>query len=185
MKVLPTVVRRAAFVVLVAAACFGQLPDPHVGTLAAQSGTAPAADWQAALKRYCVTCHNERLKTAGLLLDSMDLSNVGEHAEQWEKVVRKLRTRAMPPSGAARPDQATYDTLIASLEGALDRAAESHPNPGRLTVHRLNRTEYTNAVRDLLALNIDARTLFPADDSGYGFDNIADVLSVSPLLFER
>ena len=163
--------------------CFG------VGTGAAQTLGTQGADERALLDRYCVTCHNDRTLTAGLSLQSLDLEHVGENAgevELWEKVVRKLRTRAMPPPGRRRPAEAEYEQVATRLETALDAAASAQPNPGRRpAVHRLNRAEYTNAVRDLLALEIDGRSLLPADDSGYGFDNIADVLSVSPMLTER
>lgn len=137
------------------------------------------------LERYCVTCHNERLKTAGLMLDKMDVENVGEGAEVWEKVVRKLRAEAMPPVGMPRPDKATYDSFATYLETALDRVAAAKPNPDKPVIHRLNRTEYANAIRDLLALDINGDSLLPPDDLGYGFDNIADVLSISPVLLER
>ena len=140
---------------------------------------------RAVLNRYCVTCHNERLKTAGLTLDQLDVENVSTSAEVWEKVIRKLRTGAMPPAGVPRPDQGTYASLAAHLEAELDRAATANPNPGRPVAHRLNRAEYRNAIRDLFAIDIDSASLLPADDSGYGFDNIGDVLSVSPLLLER
>jgi mono/diheme cytochrome c family protein len=159
--------------------------------LTAQSASPIAAppsqtvDAQKVLTQYCVTCHNQRLRTADLLLDSMDVGNVGQHAERWEQVVRKLRSGSMPPAGSPRPDRNAYRALIAALETSLDRAAADHPNPGRTTVQRLNRAEYANAIRDLLDLEIDSRSLFPADDTGYGFDNIADVLSLSPLLLER
>ena len=149
---------------------------------------SPASPHRAVLNRYCVTCHNEKLKTAGLLLDKMDLEKVSEGAPVWEKVVRKLRTGAMPPAGMPRPDKATYDSFSTYLETALDRAAAANPNPGRPAIHRLNRAEYTNAIRDLLAIDTDAidiPSLLPPDDSGYGFDNIGDVLSVSPMLLER
>ncbi len=145
----------------------------------------PASAYRAVLNRYCVTCHNEKLKTAGLLLDKMDVEHVSVGAEVWEKVIRKLRTAAMPPAGAPRPDQATYDSFATYLETALDRAAAAKPNPGAPAAHRLNRAEYTNAIRDLLATDIDVESLLPADDSGYGFDNIGDVLTVSPVLLER
>ena len=138
-----------------------------------------------ALDQYCVTCHNQRLKTGGLALDTLDAANVPAGAEVWEKVVRKLRAGAMPPVGMPRPNQATYHSLIAWLETELDRAAEAHPQPGRPVLHRLNRAEYANAIRDLLALDIDAAALLPPDDSAYGFDNISDVLGVSPALQER
>ena len=137
------------------------------------------------LDQYCVTCHNTRTKAGGLTLDTMDLENIGRDAATWEKVVRKLHTRTMPPQGVRRPDNAGYHALIASLETALDRAAAAAPNPGRPLLHRLNRAEYANAVRDLLDLEIDAALLLPPDDSAYGFDNISDVLGVSPSLQER
>src|SRR5262245_7637043 len=148
--------------------------------------TSPTpAQLRTTLNRYCVGCHSDRLRTGGLSLEKLDLTNVPENALVWEKVIAKLRGGAMPPAPAARPDRATYAATASFLEDALDRAAEAKPNPGRPAVHRLNRAEYANAIRDLLALDIDSRSLLPADDSGYGFDNIADVLSVSPGLLER
>ena len=147
---------------------------------------APAtAASRAVLDQYCVTCHNERLKTAGLMLDKMDLATVADGAEVWAKVVRKLQTGTMPPAGVRRPDAATYDGLIARLSAELDRAAAAKPDPGRPLLHRLNRTEYANAIHDLLALDVDVASLLPPDDSAYGFDNISDVLGVSPSLQER
>jgi hypothetical protein len=125
------------------------------------------------------------LKTGGLALDAFDLSRVADHPDVWEKVVRKLRADAMPPAGAPRPDEATSEQLRAWLEGRLDAAAVAAPNPGRPLLHRLNRAEYANAIRDLLALDVDASSLLPPDDSSYGFDNVADVLGVSPVLLER
>src|SRR5258706_12559121 len=124
----------------------------HAATLRASSpDSAPASAQRAALNRYCVTCHNEKLKTAGLMLDQMDVEKVAEGAPVWEKVGRKLRTRPMPPAGAPRPDDVTYDSLAAYFETALDSAAAARPAPGRpAAVHRLNRSEYTNAVLDLL-----------------------------------
>ena len=155
---------------------------------ARQQPGAGAADGsglvQMALDRYCLTCHNSTRKTAGLALDALNLTAIGSDAETWEKVVRKLRTRAMPPAGARRPAAADYDRVAAYLEGSLDRAAAAAPNPGRLSAHRLNRAEYNNAIRDLLAVEVDSSWI-PGDDSGYGFDNIADVLSLSPALLER
>ena len=151
-----------------------------------QGADAPdAATWRAVLDRYCVTCHNERLRTGNLTLDTVDPDGVAPHAEVWEKVLQKLRTQAMPPPGRPRPDQASYDAFASWLEAALDRAAAGAPNPGRPTIHRLNRLEYTNAIRDLLGLEIDSRTLLPADDLAYGFDNNADILTVAPGLLER
>jgi len=119
------------------------------------------------------------------MLDRLDINNVADHAETWEKVVRKLRVGAMPPQGMPRPDRATMDSLAGWLENSLDRAAAAHENPGRPVLHRLNRTEYGNAIRDLLALNVDVSDLLPTDDSSFGFDNIGSVLGVSPALLER
>jgi len=140
---------------------------------------------RAVFDKYCVGCHNQRVKTAGLALDALDPAQVGEHSEAWEKVVRKLRTGAMPPPGRPRPDKALTASVAASLEAGLDRAAAEHPNPGRPTLHRLNRVEYRNAIRDLLALEIDPAALLPGDNAAYGFDNNADALSLSPALTER
>lgn len=140
---------------------------------------------RALLDQYCVTCHNERRQTADLALDQLDLAEVGTHADVWEQVLRKLQTGLMPPTGQPRPDAANQDQFVSWLQTTIDRAATSSPNPGRPPVHRLNRFEYENAIRDLVALEVDGRALLPADDAGYGFDNIADVLSVSPALLER
>jgi hypothetical protein len=162
---------------------------PGGSTAGAVQGTAnaEATAARAILDRYCVTCHAEKRPNTnqGLFLDVADPADVGRNPELWEKVVKKLRSGAMPPAGSLRPDKATYDGLTISLEGALDRVAAAAPNPGRRTIHRLNRAEYANAIRDLLGLEIDGRALLPSDDSGYGFDNIADVLSFSPGLLER
>lgn len=139
------------------------------------------------LSKYCVVCHNDRSKTAGLSLETINLARITpDSAPVLEKVVVKLRAGLMPPAGMPRPDKATYNGLAASLEAALDEAAAAKPNPGqRPRIHRLNRAEYVNAVRDLLALDIDGESLLPADDAAYGFDNIADLLSVSPSLLDR
>ena len=156
---------------------------------AVSSGWAqtPSSSHRALLDRYCVTCHNERLRTAGLTLDTVDLADVAAEAEVWEMVVRKLRADAMPPGGRPRPDRGASAALVTWLETALDRAAAERPDPGRRpAIHRLNRTEYANAVGALLGLEVDARELLPADDTDvHGFDNIADVLSTSPALLER
>ena len=153
---------------------------------AAQSAGSPAdSPHRLLLRRYCTSCHNDRLKTAGLSLDGLDLSRVGDSAETWEKVVRKLRGGIMPPVGRPRPDAASVDAFASSLESELDRAAAASPNPGRIPVHRLNRAEYTNAIRDLLALEINGPALLPADEVGHGFDNIAGNLTLSPALLER
>jgi hypothetical protein len=131
-----------------------------------------------------VTCHNEKTKTGGLVLDAgqFDLATFGDHGEHGEKIVRKLRAGQMPPSGSRRPDSATMESLIQWMENALDRKAVTHlPAPG---LHRLNRTEYTNAIRDLLAVEVDATKFLPSDDSTTGFDNIAAALTMSPALAE-
>ncbi len=140
---------------------------------------------QAILNQYCITCHNAKLKTGGLALDQLNLQRVDANAETWEKVVRKIRAGMMPPAGAPRPDRQTLDSLAGAVEDGLDRAAALNPNPGRTPLHRMNRAEYANAIRDLLGIDVDASTLLPADDSSNGFDNIADVLGVSPALLER
>ena len=142
---------------------------------------------ESTVRRYCVTCHNDRLRTAEFSLDGVDLSDLGGHAEQWEKVINKFRTRTMPPVGRPRPDIETYDVLASWLESELDQYAADRPNPGRTEAfHRLNRAEYANAIRDLLVIDVDVNELLPADDiDQYGFDNMADVLTVSPALMDR
>ena len=140
--------------------------------------------WQTT-KVYCDTCHFGPKARAKLNLETLDLSHLDVHGETWEKILVKLRSRAMPPVGMPRPTPATYDALISSIESERDRVAQLRPNPGRPTLHRLNRTEYANAVRDMLGLEIDVADLLPADDIGYGFDNIGDVLQTSPVLLER
>jgi cytochrome c551/c552 len=148
-------------------------------------GAVVAQQPQAILNQYCVTCHNAKLQTGGLAIDKLDLHQVGTNAETWEKVARKLRAGMMPPAGAPRPDRHALDALAGAVEDALDHAAAANPNPGRTPLHRMNRGEYANAIRDLLSVDVDAATLLPADDSSNGFDNIADVLGVSPALLER
>jgi hypothetical protein len=144
-----------------------------------------AAQYQAVVNQYCVSCHNERAQTAGLMLDKLDLANVAANADIWEKAVRKVRVGMMPPQGAAQPDTDTRQRLVSWLTTELDRAAAANPNPGRPLLHRLNRVEYGNAIRDLLALEVDSAALLPPDDAAYGFDNVGDVLGVSPVLLER
>ena len=158
-------------------------------TVSAQSQRpAPAA---AVIQQYCMTCHNDRLKAAGLVLDPAEASRAGTRPEVWEKVVRKLRSFSMPPAASPRPDKATYDATATFLETELDRAAAARPNPGTLPLfHRLTRTEYQNAIRDLLAIGalpkeMDYSLLLPADNISSGFDNIADLLFVSPSIMER
>ena len=160
---------------------------PPAAAPASHTQDTPADGWQRVLlDRYCVACHNERLRTADLALDTHDVTRVAGAPDVWETVVRKLRAGAMPPLPRPRPDAATYDRFIGWLETELDRAAADDPNPGRTEAfHRLNRTEYHHAVRDLLDLEIDVAELLPADGASYGFDNIAGVLGVSPTLLER
>jgi len=160
-------------------------PAPQQPSGPAPAATLSPASERALLDKYCVTCHNEKLKTAGLMLDKTDVEHIGDGAEVWEKVVRKIHGGTMPPLGMPRPDQATLDSFASSLEVSLDRAAISRPEPGRAGMHRLNRAEYQNAVRDLLAVKIDVASLLPADDESNGFDNMADVLRVSPSLLEQ
>ena len=145
----------------------------------------PAMNPRAVVDKYCVTCHNQRTKTQGLALDGLDLATPATHGEEWENVVRRLRTRSMPPQGMPRPDDATYEALATYLETELDRAAVAKPNPGRPIIRRLNRNEYANAVRDLLMLEVDISSMLPPDDSAFGFDNISDLLGTSPALLER
>src|SRR5262245_9065201 len=152
---------------------------------AQDSPSAAATTPRATLDKYCISCHKGLTAVAGLHLDTLDTANFETNGVTWEKLARKLRNREMPPAGMPRPDAVTYDALVKYIESGRDRLAETKPNPGRPTLHRLNRTEYGNAVHDLLALEIDVADLLPADDIGYGFDNIGDVLQVSPVLLER
>jgi hypothetical protein len=146
---------------------------------------APIAAHKTFVTRYCASCHNDRLKRGGLSLDAAAALDIGEHPDIWEKVLRKVRARQMPPVGLPRPDETSYNTEIATLETSLDRAAAASPNPGRTaTLRRLTRTEYQNAIRDLLALDVDVSSLLPADESSYGFDNVT-VGDLSPTLLDR
>lgn len=154
-----------------------------IGVLAHAQNT-PLAPQRALLDKYCVTCHNQKLKTAGLQLDTLDLAHVGDHAEAWEKVVRKLRAGMMPPAGLPRPPAADYEALTVALENQLDRAAAAKPSLAAPGIHRANRTEYKDAIHNLLALDIDPAIYLPADDASYGFDNVASGLNVSPALVE-
>jgi hypothetical protein len=137
------------------------------------------------VKQYCVTCHSQRLRTGGLVLETMDPARIPADAETWEKVIGKLRTGAMPPAGLPRPDAAAAQRFVSSIESRLDSAALTKPYAGRPLLHRMNRAEYANAIRELLALDVDPAALLPPDDSAYGFDNISDVLGLSPSLQER
>jgi hypothetical protein len=155
-----------------------------LAAVASYTGIAHSEE-QAIVNQYCVTCHSERLKTGNLVLEKLNPTQASANAETWERVIRKVRAGMMPPAGAPRPDRGTLDAFAASLETQLDRASAAHPNPGATALHRLNRNEYGNAIRDLLALDVDVSTLLPADDSAEGFDNVADVLRVSPSLMDR
>ena len=180
-SLLPAVL--VAAIVLAPAAGIGSPPSAKTAT-PPQAAPSPA-EYVAIVNKYCVTCHNERAKTGGLALDTIDFSNLAGRADVWEKAIRKVRVGMMPPQGATQPDAATRARLVSWLADAMDHAATVAPNPGRPLLHRLNRAEYANAVRDLLALNVDPATLLPPDDSAYGFDNIGDVLGMSPVLLER
>jgi hypothetical protein len=157
---------------------------------ASKAHSGPASAARAFLEETCIECHNEQASSAmalfsGLYLDRVDVDNVAEDPVVWEKVVLKLRTGMMPPSSEPRPDPVAQSQFLDYLESALDAAAQANLNPGRPALHRLNRTEYANAIRDLLALKVDARALLPVDDASFGFDNIAGSLGVSPVLIER
>ena len=154
---------------------------------APDSNVRPATDIKAVLDKYCITCHSQRLHTADLVLEGIDVQNPAARADVWERVITKLHARSMPPAGIPRPDVATYDAIAAALETAIDRAWAANPNPGRIgAVHRLNRVEYNNAIRDLFALDIDVTSKLPGDETADGsFDNFADVLSISTAHLER
>ena len=168
-------------------------PDARADRPAAVSENQPdaRAETQSAIATYCTTCHSERLKTAGLVLDPMGVARPGDQSETWEKVLRQLRAGTMPPPGAARPPQAFYARATGYLARELEASAATRPNPGSLPLaHRLTRTEYANVIRDLLALpdlpkEFDYATLLPADNASSGFDNLADTLFVSPAAMER
>jgi cytochrome c553 len=172
--------------------CVTAVASTRAQSLAVPASAAaadPTSPGRQLLDRYCVSCHNTRAASAatqsGVTLDTADLSNVAGQPAVWEKVLRRLRAGTMPPQGMPRPDAGAAHALTAFIESALDREAAAHPYPGRPLLHRLNRTEYANAIRDLLALDVDASALLPPDDSAYGFDNVADALGVSPSLIER
>jgi hypothetical protein len=156
------------------------------GALAQKGESSP----QQFLEETCIKCHSEEAESAialfsGFFLDKLDIDDVAAHPDQWEKVVRKLRTGMMPPASEPRPDEAQRQAFVAYLERELDTLAARNPNPGRPALHRLNRTEYENAIRDLLALDVDAKELLPGDDASFGFDNVAGSLGISPVLVER
>jgi hypothetical protein len=160
--------RRLVLLVAFAAAGFAQTPARQL------------------VSQYCVSCHNEKLKTAGVILDRADSEHPANSAETWEKVIVKLRSRAMPPPGIRRPDNAEYERVASWLEAELDRAARTQPNPGRsASLHRLNRSEYANAVRDLVAVEVDPQQMLPPDEQAFGFENNAEALSMQPALLDR
>ena len=162
---------------------FAQVSPPPVASAPVPAPVTPARELVAS---YCVACHNDRARVGGFSLDAADAARVGRSAEAWEKVVVKLRSRSMPPPGLRRPDNATYDTVASWLEQELDRAATARRDPGRpADLHRLNRGEYANAIRDLLAVEVDPAVLLPPDTQAHGFDTNADALSMEPALLDR
>ena len=169
-------VLRPSLPIIFIAICFG---------VSGAEDTTAVAPKSALVNQYCVGCHNQKLKTAELSLQGLDLTKVGKDADVWERVLRKLSANQMPPAGLPHPSPSAQKDFTGWLESELDRASIANPNPGHPTIHRLNRNEYSNAVRDLLALDAKAGDRLPLDDSGYGFDNIGDVLSLSPVLLER
>jgi len=190
-RMLTRLVGRASIVVLALSGLIAGAPPG--ARIAAQVRPAPAPvpaqlpAVRAVLDTYCIACHNQRLRTAGLALDGLDATNPGANAEVWENVIAKLRAGSMPPAGRPRPDAATYRAVASALENDIDRAWAASPNPGRINaVHRLNRAEYQNAIRDLFALDIDVRSLLPGDETADGsFDNFATSLSISTVHLER
>ncbi len=172
-----------AYIVSAAAASSVPAPAAHAQAVPAPAPNA-SAKWSLTAQ-YCFGCHNTRLKSGGVSLASVNIADVAGNSPILEKVLRKLRSGEMPPLGMPRPDAATTTEFTHWLTTQLDQAAAANPNPGRPTIHRLNRAEYSNAVRDLLALDMKPGAMLPVDDTGYGFDNIADVLSLSPMLIER
>src|SRR5437867_660461 len=179
----PPTPRFAAALIGVCMFLFAMVPNTAQTAGPLQQGSTATPD-ATLLNQYCIACHNQRAKTGGLALDILDFENPGKDAPVWEKVVRKIKTGMMPPSGARRPARDVLDAFAAELETRLDRAARLNPNPGGPALHRLNRSEYANVIRDLLALDVDVTTLLPADDATEGFDNIADALGTSPSLIQ-
>jgi len=177
--------RLCALALLASTGGFDALNVDFATTVTAQELAVHAAPSREILDRYCVACHNERQKTAGLMLDGLDIGEIRANAEVLEKVVRKLRSGQMPPEGRPRPDREMLNTFLTSLETALDRVSVEVPDPGRVVSRRLNRLEYVNAVYDLLELEVDGEALLPGDMAGFGFDNNADVLSITPVLMSR
>ncbi|HLX46623.1 MAG TPA: DUF1592 domain-containing protein [Bryobacteraceae bacterium] len=152
---------------------------------AVQTAHAQGDREQALVNQYCLGCHSAKLKTGGIAIEGLSVAQPSGHADVWERVLRKMRTGEMPPKGLPRPTEAEYAAFTRSLEETLDREGAANPNPGRPAIHRLNRTEYSNAIRDLLGLDTQPGASLPTDNTSFGFDNIADVLSMSPALLER
>jgi mono/diheme cytochrome c family protein len=157
---------------------------PAAAQQAAGAASSPQ-QFQTLVNKYCIGCHSDKLKTGGVVLESRDYAKITEDAQVWEKVVRKVRAGEMPPVGLPRPDKSTLDGFASWIETTIDTAAAAHPNPGRTMVHRLNRTEYQNSIKDVLGIDLDTSALLPPDDSADGFDNIAQALTISPALLEK
>jgi mono/diheme cytochrome c family protein len=175
-----------SFACIAASIGVAALRSDHLTAQGSAAQSAPARPLREFVDTYCVTCHNERLKTGGLALDTLDAEQVSNSPETWEKVVVKLRSRSMPPAGSRRPDTAVYGRVATWLETELDRVAAAHVNPGRpAPLHRLNRTEYANAVRDLTGIEVDAPSMLPPDQQAHGFDTNADALLMAPALLDR
>ena len=155
---------KSRYLLLISICLFGLLYPIHYF-----SGQPPVALDSSVPNQYCIGCHNQKAKVAGLTLDTIDYADLAKNAETWEKVIRKIKTGMMPPSGARRPDRAVLDAFATEIEKRLDAEAALHPNPGRAALHRLNRSEYGNAIRDLLALDVDVSPFVPADDGAFGF----------------
>lgn len=171
--------KKKTFIVVIGLLMSGLMLSTAIGP---QSGTSSQ---RALLTEYCLTCHNDRAKTGGLTLESVDIDHPEMNPEVWEKVIRKLRAGMMPPTGAPRPERTALEGFRHTIESAIDKTAQASPNPGTTALHRMNRTEYANAIRDLLSIEVDPGTILPPDDSLEGLDNIADVLGTSPALIER
>jgi hypothetical protein len=182
-----SILRGGAFAIAVLSSGYVGLGAVYPAQPAGQSSTKPLAlsPQRKLLDTYCVSCHNQRTKTANVMFDTMDLAHLSDKADVWEKAARKLRGGMMPPPGVRRPDQAAVDDFVSWLEDSLDQAAAASPNPGRVALHRLNRAEYANAIEDLLGLHIDPGAFLPQDDEADGFDNLASVLKVSPSFLDQ
>src|SRR6266511_260075 len=176
-------VKRATIFAIFISGCCLAIALSTVQTSAQQPTPAP----RVVLDKYCISCHNQKTRTAGLALDTLDAANPSANPEIWEKVVARMQQGSMPPPGRPRPDTPTYHAVAGALEAELDRAWAANPTPGRIgAVHRLNRAEYNNAIRDLFALDIDVKPLLPGDETADGsFDNFADSLSISTAHLER